>query len=186
MPATSSIWWIAWSRRRSYSSSRAFRAAFWASSSRFLRSASEVFWFRVFSFCLTRFSASRILELASLTIFSCSLLRERYFSFAWRMRSFLIFSASISAFSRISSFFPLRMERLTIMYAAKAIAAPATNPITKDMMSIYIVCYVQKKPPYPVRKSYLSKIWGPADSGIPLTGRARHPRPEYTRFIRTC
>jgi hypothetical protein len=76
------------------------------------------------------------------------------------------------------------MERLITMYAASAITAPATNPIIKDIRSIYIVCYVLltgnrygKKAAVSSQKILLDKIWGPADSGIP-SGRARHPRPE--------
>lgn len=46
-------------------------------------------------------------------------------------------------------------------------------------------CLKKEKPSPSRQKSYSHKIWVPADSGIPLRRRARHPLPESTRCAKS-
>ncbi len=84
--STSSIW--------------AFRLVLITSTSLILRFCSSMRWEISVSFCFNLFSAARILLFFSLISLSCSVLSCKNFSFAWRILSFLIISASTSA-SRI-------------------------------------------------------------------------------------
>ena len=122
IPAMFSICSIAWARSLSYSSdffvtisTCFFRFSRMASFSFCLRPSSEFCWLRLFSFCLSLFSVSCIWLFFSLMYCSCSLFSCRNFSFAWKIFSCFIFSASSSAFSRISSFCPFSIIFLTAM-----------------------------------------------------------------------